>query len=72
MILFVMLVEVLVSSAEKKLRLKDNRFEDADRLLTSHDFRRRNTGGSHYVFTSSSGQMLTIPKHTPAKEHLSS
>ena len=69
MILFVMLVEVWVSSAEKKLRLKDNRFEDADRLLSSHDFRRRNTGGFHYVFTSPSGQILTIPKHKPVKEH---
>lgn len=69
MILFVMLVEVLVSSAEKKLRLKDNRFEDADRLLTSHDFRRRNTGGFHFVFTSPSGQILTIPEHKLVKEH---
>lgn len=64
-----MLVEVLVSSAEKKLRLKDNRFEDADRLLTSHDFRRRNTGGFHFVFTSPSGQILTIPEHKLVKEH---
>lgn len=58
-----------MSSAEKKLRLKDNRFEDADRLLTSHDFRRRNTGGFHFVFTSPSGQILTIPEHKLVKEH---
>ena len=67
-------MEVLVSSAEKELqRLKNNpknvSFEDVDRLLTSHGFRRRNTGGSHFVFTSPSGQILTIPKHKPVKEH---